>query len=483
MKQVLFALITAFGLAASSTAATFDYQALTDFEALGSGAVPYYKDNPRNALAINAANPSHRDVFAGASTTFNGDTDEYDVTISALGELDGECDYRFLVDGVVVGTATNTPVTEDYDIQQHTFTGISIPNGATISVESNAVTNGLIPEGDSTAYARGRWRALSITTAVLPVSDPVDMSVAITAANTTAEVGATYEVTVNIHNNSTDQTATAPQMNMAFPANTTIAPHALCTTDNDTVNCALAEISAGATTTLTFAATTAAAGTASFTPAVTADQTDVNTDNNSAVIEVAVGDLETVPETTVEAVTVDLALSVGSDTGAASIGQTVEYRLTVLNRHPEYTATEPVAGAALPSTLQFSASADCAADGQAVNCTLPELAPDESTTVVFTAVATASGQAEIIASVSANEPETSVDDNEVLYNVVIAENRSTSGTDIQNTVTDSTSVTSVAATSEGAGSTDRWLLFILVMLVSARLVTQRLAPAALPTRK
>ena len=489
MKQVLFALITAFGLAASSFAETFDYQALTDFEELGNGVVPYYKDNPRDALAINAANPSHRDVFARASTTFSGATGEYDVTISALGELDGECDYRFLVDGVVVGTATNARVTEDYDIQQHTFTGISIPTGAEISVESNAVTNGLIPEGEITAYARGRWRALSITTAAPPAPDPVDVSVSVAAANTAVEVGATYEVTVNVVNNSADQTATAPQMTMAIPANTSIAPHGECTTDNNTVSCALAEISAGDTTTLTFEATTSAAGTASFNPVVSADQTDDNANNNSAVIDVTVNDPEPEPEpepeAPVEPVTVDLALSIDSDTGSATSGQTIEYSLTVRNQHPENTATAPVAGAALPSTLQFSASADCAADGQAVNCTLPELAPDESTTVAFSAIATASGSAEIIASVSANEPETSVDDNEVVYNVVIAENRSNSGSESQNTVTDNSTDTSTTgnATSGGSGSADRWLLFILLMLVSARLVSQRRAPAALPVTK
>ena len=469
MKLVLFALITAVGLFANAYAATFDYEALTDFEDLDSGVVPYYKHTQRDALAINASDPDYRNVFARATTTFDGEAGNYDVTISALGEIDGECEYRFLVNGVVVGTAVNSRVTEDYDIQQHTFTGINIPAGAEIAVESNAVTNGLIPEGVGTAFARGRWSALSITSATPTTPDPIDLSIAASASTTSVNINTEYEVSFVVQNNSTDQTATAPVITLAIPANTTLAPHAVCTTDNNVASCAVAEIGAGSNTTVTFAATTSVAGTVSFNASVSADQTDDNESNNSAAVNVTATD-----PVAQEPVSVDLALTVGSDTATVTNGQTIEYSLTVRNQHPENTATAPVAGAALPSGLQFSTSADCSFSGQAVSCELPELAPDQTTTVVFSAVATTPGNAAIVASVSANEPETSVSDNEVRYNVVIADNQSTDGEDNQSTTgTQNPSAIDTATETEntgtetqsGGGSADRGLLLMLITVL------------------
>ncbi|MGF1452054.1 MAG: DUF4350 domain-containing protein [Opitutales bacterium] len=137
------------------------FDALNDLPAIDAGAVPYYRDNSRNALAIDASNTAHRNVFARAELTFPGEAGNYDVTIDTIGEEDGESTYRLLVNGVVVGTVTNTPTTAAFEDQQHVFANVTIPTGATIGIESNAVTNGLIPEGDGTAYSRGRWTQLS----------------------------------------------------------------------------------------------------------------------------------------------------------------------------------------------------------------------------------------------------------------------------------------------------------------------------------
>ena len=468
MKQLLFALIAGLSVSANSFAATLEYRALTDFDELGDGTVPYYKDNPRDALAINAANPDHREVFARATTTFEGSSGEYDVTITALGELDGECEYRFLVNGQVVGTAVNNSVSTDYAIQQHVFSNINIPANAEIAVESNSVTNGLIPEGDITAYARGRWRTLTIETAAVPVADPVDMSISASANTPSPQINSEYVLRLEIQNNSTDQTATAPVVTMPVPANTTIAPHALCAVESNNVSCALSEISAGSTTTLTLSATTTAPGTASFNASVSADQSDEQTDNNSSTVEVIVTDIQQ-PELQ-QPVNVDLALSVNSNTASATNGQAIEYRLTVLNQHPDNTATAPIAGAALPLGLQFSSSADCSADGQAVNCQLPELAPAETTTVVFSALATAPGTAEIVASVSANEPETSTNNNEVRYSVVVADNNTGTGTDNQNKIEES-----------NGGSVDKLVVLILMLLFFIRFASLQCTTARTTT--
>jgi hypothetical protein len=144
------------------------YAATIDFPNINAGEVPYYKDDARNALAIDASVVSYRDKFARATASFTGTAGNYDVTITALGETDGDCFYRLLVNGNVMGTRQNTPVTVDYTPQNHTFTNVAIPAGATLGVESNAVSNGLIPEAGGFAFARGRWTTLALAPAAPP---------------------------------------------------------------------------------------------------------------------------------------------------------------------------------------------------------------------------------------------------------------------------------------------------------------------------
>jgi len=100
---------------------TLVYDATTDFPAIGAGEVPYYVDAARNALAINASVVAYRDKFARATTTFDGAAGRYDVTITALGEVDGECSYRLLVNGTLIGTKQNVRVATDYGAQNHIF--------------------------------------------------------------------------------------------------------------------------------------------------------------------------------------------------------------------------------------------------------------------------------------------------------------------------------------------------------------------------
>ncbi len=139
------------------------YRAISDFGDVEAGDVPYYKDMPRAALAINAAIVSYRDKFARALTPFQGPGGTYDVTLTTLAEFDGESTYRVLVNGRVIGTVQNTPVpvAEDYKPLRTVFRSVKLSPNDVIGVESNSHTNGLIPEGDGTAWARGRWSEIS----------------------------------------------------------------------------------------------------------------------------------------------------------------------------------------------------------------------------------------------------------------------------------------------------------------------------------
>lgn len=144
------------------------YDAINHFTNINAGEVNYYKDAVRSALAIDASVVIDRDKFAKATTAFNGKNDTYNVTLTTLAEFDGECSYRFLVNDVVVGTFTNTAVNQenDYQEQEVIFEGVKIHKDDIIAVESNSHTNGIIPEGTGTAWARGRWKSVAMAPTV-----------------------------------------------------------------------------------------------------------------------------------------------------------------------------------------------------------------------------------------------------------------------------------------------------------------------------
>jgi len=163
---------------------SYTYDARTNFPNIEDGDVPYYRDNGNGVLGIRANIVENRAGFARASRTFEGATGVYDVSITTMTEYDGESTYRFLVNGVQVATFQNPfvlvpPSNSPLDLQPHThtWTGISIPNGATIAVESNADSNDQVSEaGDGNppwAWARGRWSQVELTSSTSLIRPPV----------------------------------------------------------------------------------------------------------------------------------------------------------------------------------------------------------------------------------------------------------------------------------------------------------------------
>jgi len=127
------------------------------------GYVPYYVDKARDALAINAAKPSYRDKFAAAQHTFNGEAGTYAMTLYTMQETDGESEYIVTINGNEVLKTQSIPTKIDYSIhERHAAKDVELKPGDVIQVASNAPTNGLIPEGDITAYARGRWTEMML---------------------------------------------------------------------------------------------------------------------------------------------------------------------------------------------------------------------------------------------------------------------------------------------------------------------------------
>lgn len=297
-RAAVYVFIAFFGLpCAYSIADTHTFQAVTDFEDIAAGEIPYYIDEvaERNVLAIDAAVEEYRDKFARAVTIFAGDSGVYDVTITALGEIDGEGEFRFLVNGVVVGSAVNELVTEDWGEQFHVFENISIDMGDEIAVESDARSNGLIPENGEYAFARGRWRSLELASNDAATANPVtvNLSAAITLQPQEAEPADLVAAAINVINLSTN-VATDPTVSVTLPGNLVFVSGDGCVeSDIDNVfNCSMEEIAASGTAVLGLALLANDAGSAEVSVQVSADQTDSNMSDNSAqaVVNIVAGD-------------------------------------------------------------------------------------------------------------------------------------------------------------------------------------------------
>ncbi len=140
------------------------YVAVQDFDILEvDGFVPAYKDNSRNAMAIDAA--SYPDKVAASQKAFTGATGFYNVTFTTLTEEDGESTFTFKVGGNEVGSFQNPEAIKDMDPYTYTFKNVLVYEGDMLQIESNAHSNGKVPEGEGFAYARGRWRQLDFTCA------------------------------------------------------------------------------------------------------------------------------------------------------------------------------------------------------------------------------------------------------------------------------------------------------------------------------
>ncbi len=417
MKRFLGTILAAFSLSVTVQAETLIFEATDDFENISNGEVPYYKHNSRSALAINASIEAFRDKFARATTTYSGKGGIYDVTVSALGEIDGECEYRFLVNGVVVATATNNRVTEDYGVQDHIFEDIAIPANAEISVESNAVTNGLVPEGDITAFARGRWTTLKLDLDEAAVADTIDLALSSDVDNYDPQAGQHLTLSYEVFNENPLLTATSPNIQITLPSQVTLAPQSQCTVSGTEVNCPLAEIGPKQGLIFTLPAIATGNGEGQLTATISADQQDNNTSNNTSTTLIDVTAVALAP-----APTVDLSIVVTSDSNTAQAGDTVSYSMTVVNQHQSNVATSPVIGVLLPGGMDFSTSNACSANGRSVTCSLQELPPGESTTVSFTGITSVPGTATVIASISAAQTDDVISDNEVLYSITVTEN-------------------------------------------------------------
>jgi len=126
-----------------------------------SGFPAAYFDKKQNALALDAR--YHKGVFSAASTDFRQASGVYDLSLTTLTEIDGESKYRLVINGVqIVETYTNPETISDYAPSTFVWRDVELNKNDRIRIEFSSETNGKIPEGDGTAYSRGRWTQLTI---------------------------------------------------------------------------------------------------------------------------------------------------------------------------------------------------------------------------------------------------------------------------------------------------------------------------------
>ena len=297
--RTIFRTFVACVLLSSSTLLIADellLEAITDFPNMNAGEIPYYIDRVenRNVLAINAAIEEYRDLFARAVTTFDGSSGIYDVTITALGEIDGEGEYRFLVNGELVGSAVNELVAEDWGEQHHVFENIELEAGDEIAVESNARSNGLIPENGEYAFARGRWRSLGLVLddEATSVTEVADLSIMLDGVDTQLEVGDSTGINLLIDNAVDNEVATGVTIDVALGSALGFASAEGCTidtADSAIISCDIAELASGASAMIYLVVNAIDMGVGSVLATVSSSQTDSQPDNNSAQLSFVIG--------------------------------------------------------------------------------------------------------------------------------------------------------------------------------------------------
>lgn len=124
------------------------------------GAIPFYKDKSRKALAINAV--KHKAKYASAITTFQGEKGKYGIQLTTLTEIDGESTYKIFINNKLIAEFQNPETSQDFQEQTFEKNKVKLNKGDVIEIQFSSHSNGKIPEGDTFAFSRGRWKQIEL---------------------------------------------------------------------------------------------------------------------------------------------------------------------------------------------------------------------------------------------------------------------------------------------------------------------------------
>ena len=468
-RRLTLLLSLAFSLAAGGklSAETITLNALDSFSSVEDGAIAYQRNEERGSLFIDTTATGFEGQFARATTSFTGTGGNYEFTLTTLAEAAGQSTYRIMVNGVIAGTASNELTTENFAVQQHTFTDVFVPTGATLSVESNAASNGLVPQDAGFAYASGHWQSLVVQNDAVDAT--VDLQLSATVTETDLRAGDTFTININAENASDLTTATSPLIAIQLPATIDFAPPAECVlrSASTTLTCELPEIGPQQSAQLSIPAVINATGQISIDVSVNADQSDADITNNQSTVIV-----DTRDPGNPASVDLNLTVTTTSDTSADTLesGQLVSFTAEVTNAHPTTVATSPEIEIIVPDNLLPQPSDDCIDTGQILLCLLSELAPGQSQTIEFSATAIIDGNSEISVATSANESDVDNSNNTVVLPVSVL---SIGAALVQPDQQPAEPVDEGSEGEGGNGGGGSLSLLLLLLLLPARLVARR----------
>lgn len=127
--------------------------------------VPFYRETrnrppEEQGLAINTVH--HAGAWSAAEVVFRGPTGRYRVELEAVAEEDGQSTYLLYVNDRHFGSRHNPLVPVKRLPFIHAWEAVPLQAGDRIRIVFRGASAGNIPEDDGFAWARGRWRSLTL---------------------------------------------------------------------------------------------------------------------------------------------------------------------------------------------------------------------------------------------------------------------------------------------------------------------------------
>ena len=238
-----------------------------------------------------------------------------------------------------------------------------------------------------------------------PCAATADLTVTVTDTPDPVFTGSPVTYTVNVPNSGTAAANTVTiEVELGGSANPgsiggLTAPECSFDDPSDTINCAVASIAASGAFTFTFTVTPSTAGTITATANVSAAAPEI-TSNNTGSASTVVND----PVVT----TADLTVSIADTPDPVVTGNAVGYTVTVNNAGNAAAENSQLSvvlsGAAFPGTVT-GLPGTCSGNTP-ITCNFGSIAPAANVVVNFSITPTAAGEITLVATVSADAPET-----------------------------------------------------------------------------